>query len=420
MAPPASNTYLCGLCRETITSPTFFPAGNDKLCTECAKDYIVPRFENALTYESNYPVTWGPYTLDAEDYREVLPAGYQQKFAQREEEYLAPIRARLYCRNLIPGDGQARIDSTAPTDAELATGGSNELVECGAFVGPRATSGRATTCTRCWVFVCARCGASRSHNLAMYECCSEQQPEAVIEPKSFEGLVRGRDYQLCPSSSCGMPVYLGDGCNHVICPSAACKTNFCFLCAQVADDHSGHWTAGKPCPRFNQPLAENAQFDFQNQYAQAVAHGYPDEDHMPDEEMSWDLAPWEILRTPADARKVLPALDFEQQLIYEDPLHAPLHDFIVNLHFALRDLYKMPGIPGENEEQALDLRSRADSAALFRDQIDRRGRELAREWSMEQYKALQAALRFYRAAYSDIAGQAVGRMNRFCRAQRQR
>ena len=52
---------------------------------------------------------------------------------------------------------------------------------------------------------------------------------------------------------------LESGCNHLICNR--CGTNFCFVCGEEADANSGHWNAGNPCPRYNQPGAANAQHD---------------------------------------------------------------------------------------------------------------------------------------------------------------
>jgi hypothetical protein len=47
--------------------------------------------------------------------------------------------------------------------------------------------------------------------------------------------------------------------NHLVCNR--CGTNFCFICGAETDHDSGHWNVGNPCPRYNQPGAENAQHD---------------------------------------------------------------------------------------------------------------------------------------------------------------
>jgi hypothetical protein len=69
---------------------------------------------------------------------------------------------------------------------------------------------------------------------------------AVAQAEPLEGLVLGRDYQICPT--CKRAVCLEDGCSHVVC---RCGASFCFVCGVVAlDDGSGHWSRGG-CPRYN-------------------------------------------------------------------------------------------------------------------------------------------------------------------------
>ena len=69
---------------------------------------------------------------------------------------------------------------------------------------------------------------------------------AAAEAEPLEGLVLGRDYQICPT--CKRAVCLEDGCNHVVC---RCGANFCFVCGVVAmNDGSGHWNRGG-CSRYD-------------------------------------------------------------------------------------------------------------------------------------------------------------------------
>lgn len=77
----------------------------------------------------------------------------------------------------------------------------------------------------------------------------------------MEGMVLGRDYQICPNSSCSQPVQLAEACNHITCPRASCRTEFCYICGQEVEDGDDHYTVGKPCPRYNQPGAEQAMYD---------------------------------------------------------------------------------------------------------------------------------------------------------------
>ncbi|KAK6389994.1 hypothetical protein LTR65_006047 [Meristemomyces frigidus] len=79
---------------------------------------------------------------------------------------------------------------------------------------------------------------------------------------AFEGLVRGKDYQLCPNKRCGRRIQLEAGCNHIYC---LCSQQFCFVCGEPATNASLHWASLGPedvkCPRYNQPTAANAIYD---------------------------------------------------------------------------------------------------------------------------------------------------------------
>lgn len=76
---------------------------------------------------------------------------------------------------------------------------------------------------------------------------------------AFEGLKKGKDYQICPSERCGMKIQLSAACNEMSCP---CGTQFCYVCGEAVSDKSEHWTKEPDgCPRFNQPGAPNAHFD---------------------------------------------------------------------------------------------------------------------------------------------------------------
>ncbi|KAK6411508.1 hypothetical protein LTR95_018083, partial [Oleoguttula sp. CCFEE 5521] len=70
---------------------------------------------------------------------------------------------------------------------------------------------------------------------------------------------RGVEYQLCSNPACHTPTFLGEGCNHMICPY--CDTHFCHLCGGAAPEHNGHWLPGG-CPRFGQPDVPRPQSDY--------------------------------------------------------------------------------------------------------------------------------------------------------------
>lgn len=189
-----------------------------------------------------------------------------------------PAKWRVYCRNEVENEGE--VQSTADHQPAAPKGkllqkalaklklagaevGKTSTQTCGAFVAEQANFDLTRTCPRCKHLVCGRCGTGRKHKHPDEECCYEvdEADEAGQPSKDYKGQTRGRDYQLCPNRLCGLPIYLGDGCNHMTCPSAACKTQFCFICGQKAAHDSGHWGSGMPCPRFHRPGAANAIHD---------------------------------------------------------------------------------------------------------------------------------------------------------------
>lgn len=94
-----------------------------------------------------------------------------------------------------------------------------------------------------------------------------------------EGWVRGRDYQRCPR--CMEAAQLGSGYNHITCN---CTMNYCFICGVEALGNSDHWTRGR-CPRYNQPGANNAQYDGDDDAVDdAVDDDMDDDDDESDEE----------------------------------------------------------------------------------------------------------------------------------------
>ena len=89
--------------------------------------------------------------------------------------------------------------------------------------------GRIVECTRCASEICSKC----SKVLVKQEC---HDCELDAEDDPFRGLIRGRDYQQCPKSSCQIKIALRDGCNHMRC--SFCRTSFCFICGQEVSQSS--------------------------------------------------------------------------------------------------------------------------------------------------------------------------------------
>ena len=142
-----------------------------------------------------------------------------------------------------------------------------EQVQCGEFVGPLAETKEAQEIFDAKAQSTADCGACDAEYCLI---CGDMYPKSgkhpcrlwdrkQIDQKVFEGLVKGKDYQVCPSKTCGRKVELLEGCNHVICP---CGHSFCFICGVSAGE--GHWRIAREkggYPRYRHPSDPNAQWD---------------------------------------------------------------------------------------------------------------------------------------------------------------
>lgn len=112
--------------------------------------------------------------------------------------------------------------------------------------------GRIVECANCSTEVCSKCSKVLSKT-RVHDC------ELDADDDPFRGLVRGRDYQQCPKSSCQIKISLMDGCNFMRCKY--CQTGFCFVCGEEVSHRSGHWKVGNPCPRFGFPGTARAIHD---------------------------------------------------------------------------------------------------------------------------------------------------------------
>jgi len=82
-------------------------------------------------------------------------------------------------------------------------------------------------------------------DLAEHSCVANLEAAEKEREEAFNGLERGRDYQLC--LSCSRDIQLATACHHMICP---CKQHFCYKCgeATIKGDLS-HWE-GSRCPLY--------------------------------------------------------------------------------------------------------------------------------------------------------------------------
>ncbi|KAK4545505.1 hypothetical protein LTR36_002855 [Oleoguttula mirabilis] len=249
-----SITFKCNFCLEQKTE-TPIPVAHDKVCEDCFKEYVAPKFEAALKHEHEYPVCWGSHTPDPSLYLRWLPQGFIHRWLWRERECRMAVKERVYCKHRVFEESGVEVVRREGGDVVRIT--SLMVKECGRFFGSRAPNtkaGRAYTCLGCEGHTCGVCSSS-FQGMADEHVCGEDDTRK--EPDAFEGMVRGRDYQDCPK--CDVRICLRDGCNFVRCTQ--CRAGFCFICGMGAEEHDGdHWRPGNPCPRFNQPRAANVAY----------------------------------------------------------------------------------------------------------------------------------------------------------------
>lgn len=274
------GSFECTICCETIELDAAHAIDDSPICRDCLQD-VIDMFKKAVKHEHAYPPRWGNIDLDVADFEYLLGADFVQRYRRKEVEYKAPVEDRIYCKHRIPIDQAPEPGASCPKGKVLAKTlyaeknghlvphadpfgpklfRDKKLEECGGCVSvrPQRKKGQPLVCYRCHGDVCGRCrepvasdeiGKSFAH-----ECRVHTEPET--DP--YESMEKGKDYQICPG--CKTSIELRDGCNAIHCE--CCRTDFCFLCGEVAGHDSKHWLAGESkCPRFGRPDAARPIFD---------------------------------------------------------------------------------------------------------------------------------------------------------------
>ncbi|KAK5132104.1 hypothetical protein LTR08_000354 [Meristemomyces frigidus] len=241
----------CTVCNDGFDRADLVTIARHLVCHGC----LTTRFQLAVDDESLYPVVWGTLPLDINDpaFADCIPLDVRDRFARKKAEYDVPPAQRIFCKAIR--------DRYSPTAGRAL---------CGAFVGARASEDEDegegehvpaadARCPTCQQPTCMACGES-TPALVPHACKRAELARADVA--AFEGLVRGRDYQICPNKRCARKLELRDGCNHIFC---MCTQQLCFVCGEQATDTSGHWTRISPnevrCPRYNRRDEANAIVD---------------------------------------------------------------------------------------------------------------------------------------------------------------
>ncbi|KAK5740021.1 hypothetical protein LTR17_004918 [Elasticomyces elasticus] len=245
-------TFECTYCYEkkTFRPRRPFDVAGDRVCWQCVVDTIKPQFVDALKNENAFPVRWGAAELHLEDFKGIFSATFQAEWREKMVEYNTPADERVCCKHsVLKGEGES---SQALEGSNLSGRTKDELKECGRFLGPKiAPTEPPIACTSCGGKVCRACGEPMITG-TRHEC---EAP--IVEEDPFRGMVRGKEYQICPK--CPLPAMLADGCNAIWCRRDAIW--FCFICGKEVQHNGGTHFAPGGCPKWNQPGAANAIYE---------------------------------------------------------------------------------------------------------------------------------------------------------------
>jgi hypothetical protein len=292
MPPPTTKLPpTCTACLDPLLGPHLL-IDTHALCHACFRHL----FTLALSNESSYPASWAGRPLSATRYAHLLGPDLLAAYSAKAIEYACPPQERVFCSRADP-----------PRRPEA----------CGRFVGKWAGAGGAVACVKCedcaW-YTCLRCAETFSPgDVAGAEAAIEHECDArrdgELEERAFEGLKKGREWQVCPNEECKRRVELSDGCNHMRC---VCRTHFCFICGRPVRDGEGHWKKEGGCPRFGQKDSKRAIYDEEDVWN--------DNDDIGDEERALEMQRVEDGEEEALRR----AFDLQMQMV--DDMRRELED----------------------------------------------------------------------------------------------
>lgn len=341
-------SFACACCLDQHDGAPAEVIGAMEVCEPCVTDSIMPLFHGALKYEAQYPPMFGPFELYPDDFADYFDdmEAFMQEWDRKTREYETPYKARVYCSG------------------------------CEAFLcaKPKDDAKPKIRCGECNALTCYPCGANATESVAEHVCPGAPDEESEKTENPFNGMQRGKEYQLCPNPECGTPVELRDGCNHMVCESTSCGTNFCFLCGEKIEPHSGHWNAGSKCSRYNHPDAQNAIYDADNTDPMARMRAALDEGL--DDEMG-------ILAELAPPRDLL--FDTMSIEAYSRLIQMPVG--------MMNDVPALPDLTGQTEAQqrAIEnsMREQLEASALGRLMLEHR-RELDHMLNLAHVRTVEA------------------------------
>jgi hypothetical protein len=227
-------------------------------CFDCFNSWIITRYKNHYASESN-----APPREDIRSFEKHLDPEFVKMYHMRMEEYQVPVKERHFCPHHVvkgsiptnPYDPEQFASIKSPLDILCPT------ERCNFQLRPEDKIPGYLKCLQCGGRTHAACGEAVDPNWdvsqSQHQCPDKTQAEIEADP--FDGLTRGKDYQVCPG--CSTKIELAEACNHMEHNIPSCNTSFCFICGEHADGESAHWASGIGCPRYGHPDEPTAVFD---------------------------------------------------------------------------------------------------------------------------------------------------------------
>jgi len=212
--------------------------GDEVACKGCLR-YIL---QNSLEAETSFPPRWAGKRLDPRDFRHVVSSEFLDEYEEKEKEWGCPARLRLYCHHTTPP----------------------QVEPCGNFLRQSPEDRLCQRCDKCMTYTCGQCHMNLlSQDTRLTQTVIEHDCDPSLEiqarEQAFAGLVRGKDYQDCPTETCQRRIELAAACNRMTCPS--CGAHFCYICGQQADNGTEHCE----CPSYGHPSDEASQAEEPNE-----------------------------------------------------------------------------------------------------------------------------------------------------------
>lgn len=177
MAEAMPFTKECSACCDEKSQDELVTIEADLVCRNC----ICRMFHNAVEDESNYPPRWGKTELTLMRYGGFLRVAHAAEFLMKQTEYDVPWDKRVYC-------------GTRKESGE----------NCPEYLGQKTDTPVKKLCLKCHGHVCMCCKERVS--LRYKHTCDAN---AVADEKEFKDLVKGKDWQKCPT--CHTKLELKDG-----------------------------------------------------------------------------------------------------------------------------------------------------------------------------------------------------------------